>query len=122
MQRMGSKYGQKKIKIVEALSAKIGVSPDLDGRAANSEIIAQLKEKFKAIAHRSEQIQILTVLPNSWSLCKIMQEFGVSNYMARCAKKLVEEKAIFQYPIQNMPGAFLQPPRTLLKLSTIVMT
>ena len=61
-------------------------------RDADSEIIAQLKEQFKAIAHRSEQIQILTVLPKSWSPCKTMQEFGVSNYMARCAKKLVEEK------------------------------
>ena len=119
MQRMGSKYGQKKIKIVEALSAKIGVSPDLDGRAANSEIIAQLKEKFKAIAHRSEQIQILTVLPNSWSLCK---NLGFPTIWPGVLKNLLKKKAIFQYPIQNMPGAFLQPPRTLLKLSTIVMT
>ena len=93
MQRKGSSYGQKKIrKVVEVLSAKIGVSPDLDGRDADSEIIAQLKEQFEAIAPRSEQIQILTVLPKSWSPCKTMQEFGVSNYMARCAKKLVEEK------------------------------
>ncbi|KAL5502812.1 hypothetical protein EMCRGX_G009645 [Ephydatia muelleri] len=53
MQRKGSSYGQKKIrKVVEVLSAKIGVSPDLDGRDADSEIIAQLKEQFKAIAHR----------------------------------------------------------------------
>ena len=88
MQRKGSSHGQKKIrKVVEVLSAKIGVSPDLDGRDADSEIIAQLKEQFKAIAHRSEQIQILTVLPKSWSPCKTMQECGVFNYMARCAKK-----------------------------------
>ena len=93
MQRKGSSYGQKKIrKVVEVLSAKIRISPDLDGRDADSEIIAQLKEQFKAIAHRSEQIQILTVLPKSWSPSKTMQEFGVSNYTARCAKNFVEEK------------------------------
>ncbi|KAL5493367.1 hypothetical protein EMCRGX_G014541 [Ephydatia muelleri] len=95
MQRKGSSYGQKKIrKIVAALSEKLGVS---DGDA-ESEIIVQLKEKFKATTNRSEKIQILTVLPNSWSLFKIMQEFGVSNYMARCAKKLVAEKGILSTP------------------------
>ena len=99
MQRKGSSYGQKNIrKVVVVLSAKIGVSPDLDGRDADSEIIAQLKEQFKAIAHRSEQIQILTVLPKSWSPSKTMQEFGVSNYMARCANKLVEEKGTLSTP------------------------
>ena len=37
MQRKGSSYGQKKIrKVVEVLSAKIGVNPDLDGRDADS--------------------------------------------------------------------------------------
>ena len=95
MQRKGSSYGQKKIrKIVAALSEKLGVSDD----DTESEIIVQLKEKFKATTNRSEKIQILTVLPNSWSLFKIMQEFGVSNYMARCAKKLVAEKGILSTP------------------------
>ena len=99
MQRKGSSYSQKKIrKVVEVLSAKIGVSPDLDGRDADSEIVAQLMEQFKAISHRSEQIQILTVLPKSWSPCKTMQEVGVSNYMARCAKKLAEEKGNLSTP------------------------
>ena len=98
MQRKGSSYGQKKLrKVVEVLSEKLGVSHDPDGDA-DSEIIAQLKEKFKTTTNRSEKIQILTVLPNSWSLCKIMQEFGVSNYMARCAKKLVAEKGILSTP------------------------
>ena len=54
--------------------------------------------KNSVTTYRSEKIQILTVLPNSWSLCKIMQEFGVSNYMARCAKNLVAEKGILSTP------------------------
>ena len=78
-------------KVVEVLSEKLGVSHDPDADA-DSEIIAQLKEKFKATTNRSEKIQILTVLPNSWSLGNMMQEFGVSNYMARCAKKARSRK------------------------------
>ena len=65
---------------------------------ADSEIILQLKEKFKTTTHRREKMQILTVLPKSWLLRKMMQEFGVSNYMARCAKKLVAEKGILSTP------------------------
>ena len=57
-----------------------------------SEIIMQLKEKFQATNQRSEKVQILTVLPRSWSSQKVEQEFGVSNYMARKAKELVKQK------------------------------
>ena len=55
-----------------------------------SEMIQQLKEKFRSTAQRSEQLQILTVLPKSWSLKRIQQEFLVSNYMARKSKDLVK--------------------------------
>ena len=61
------------------------------------EIIEQLKEKF-ANASRSEKIQILTVLPKSWSIRKVQQEFGTSNFMARRAKQLVKEKGILASP------------------------
>ena len=104
-------------KVVVVLSAKIRISPDLDGRDADSEIIAQLKEQFKAIAHRSEQIQILTVLPKGWSPCKTMQEFGVSNYLVRCAKKRVEEKFNLLKPNPKHARCLPAPLRTLLKLS-----
>ena len=49
-----------------------------------SEMIQQLKEKFQSTPQRSEQLQILTVLPKSWSLKKIQQEFGVSTENHRC--------------------------------------
>ena len=45
---------------------------------------------------QSEQLQILTVLPKSWSL-KIQQEFGVTNYMALKSKELVKEKSILSF-------------------------
>jgi hypothetical protein len=47
---------------------------------------------------RSEQVQVLTVLPKSWSIRKIENQFHASNYMARQAKRLVEEKGILSTP------------------------
>ena len=39
-----------------------------------------------------------TVLPKSWSVKKMQQEFGVSEYLARQSKKLVEERGILSLP------------------------
>lgn len=66
-----------------------------------SEIISQLKEKFKLCRDKREQVHILTVLPKSWSIRKIQSEFDTSNYMARKAKKLVEDKGILSMPSQK---------------------
>ena len=65
---------------------------------AECEVIGQLKEKFNSTVKRSEKVRILTILPKSWSVRKIMKEFGASNYMARQAKKLVQEKGILSSP------------------------
>ena len=56
----------------------------------------------------NEQLQILTVLPKSWSVKKIQQEFGVSTYMAQKSKKLVKEKGVLSLPDQK-PGPSLLP-------------
>lgn len=60
---------------------------------AESEIIEQLKDKFK-LAKRNEKLQILTVLPRSWSCSRIEKEFGVTNYFARKAKALQKDKGV----------------------------
>lgn len=62
-----------------------------------SEIISQLKEKF-SIADKSEKVQILTIMPKSWSIRKLQAEFGVTNHMARKAKQLVREKGVMTTP------------------------
>ena len=98
----GKKYSRQKVeKITEAMKRTIisGETTD-DG----SEMIQQLKEKFRSTAQRSEQLQILTVLLKSWSLKKIQQEFGVSNYMARKSKDLVKKKGVL-----SLPGPKLGP-------------
>ena len=63
-----------------------------------SEMLQQLKEKFHSTSQNSEKVQILTVLPKSWSIQKIQTEFGVSNFMARKVKQLVKEKGVLSSP------------------------
>ena len=101
-------YSRQKVrKITEAMQRTV-ISGEIidDGR----EMIQQLKGKFEATTKRSEQLQILTVLPNSWSVKTIQQEFGVSTYMymARKSKELVKEKGVLSLPGPK-PGPSLLP-------------
>ena len=74
-------------------------STDINPKKSDeSEIIMQLKEKFRTTMKRSEQMQILTVLPQSWTRKRIQAEFGVSDYMARRSKQLVRDKGILSSP------------------------
>ena len=105
----GKKYSRQKVeKITEALKRTIISRETIDD---GSEMIQQLKEKFQSTPQRSEELQILTVLPKSWSLKKIQQEFGVSNHMARTSKDLVKEKGVLSLPGPK-PGPSL-PPETV---------
>ena len=90
-----AKYPQHKIAKVTTAMKKFIIS---DEQTDDSEMILQLKEKFQVTSSSSEKIQILTVLPKSWSLSKIQTEFGVSRYMAKKAKDLVQEKGILASP------------------------
>lgn len=104
------RYGQQKSKkIQDVIVKKLKlVSPGYDSKEAHSsemkvnaddsEIITQLKDKFKITKKRSEELQILTVLPKSWSIKRIEQEFHVTNYMARQAKKLVSQEGVLSMP------------------------
>ena len=47
------------------------------------EMIQQLKEKLLSCETTGQKVQVLTVLPKSWSIQKIVEEFGVINYLAR---------------------------------------
>ena len=76
------------------LAAGADTEPGDDG----AEIIQQLKDKFALTKLRSERLSILTVLPKSWSIMKIMEEFGVTRYTGEAAKKRVEDKGIFSSP------------------------
>ena len=53
--------------------------------------INELKEKLNVSNHQ-EKIQILTLMPQSWSIKKTWEEFHVSERMAKAARKLKIEK------------------------------
>ena len=87
-----------KRKIELSLGASISSNEETETQNPEGEIIEQLKEKFKICSKNSEKLQILTILPKSWTWIKIMEEFKVSEYMVRKAKKLVSEKGILTTP------------------------
>ena len=89
-------YSRQKVKkITEALQRTVITGAPVDD---GTEMIQQLKEKFRETKRRSEQVQVLTVLPKSWSVKKVQQEFGVSEYLERQSNKLVEERGILSLP------------------------
>ena len=96
------KYKKSKLHTIVKMMEKAGIDEEPN---ADDEIISQLKEKYST-APRSEQLQILTIVPKSWSLRKIESEFGASNFMARKAKQLVREKGILSTP-NPKPGRSL---------------
>ena len=79
----------------------------------DGEMISQLKEKYLT-ANRSEKVQILTTLPDSWSIKKVECEFGASNFMVRKAKQLVKKG------IMSTPNP--KPGRTLSQRSVDLVT
>ena len=64
-----------------------------------SEIILQLKEKFQTTTKRSEQLQILTILPRSWTRKQIQSEFGVKQ---ENVSSLFEKRVFSLVQIQSL--------------------
>lgn len=62
-------------------------------------LICLIKEKLETTSTRSEKIQLLTLVPTSWSKRKVMEEFKVSEYAIRQARNLVKEKGILTLPL-----------------------
>ena len=103
---------QKVKKITDALQRTVITgAPTDDG----TKMIQQLKEKFWE-TKRSEQLQVLTVLPKSWLVKKVQQEFDVSEYLARQSKKLVEESGILSLPGPSRGPSL--PPETVFIVSS----
>ena len=91
---------KRKLEVItgESLDA---VSEEEHNYSADNEIIDQLKEKFKSCSRSGEKVQVLTVLPKSWSAKRVQSEFQATNYMVRKAKKLVEDRGILSSPNQK---------------------
>jgi len=92
-------YPKEKLRKIKVAASKAMLPPFMSTEIDDdSEIIGQLKEKFHASTDKSQKVQILTILPKSWSIIKVQEEFAASNYMACKAKELVKEQGIFSSP------------------------
>ena len=62
-------------RITEAMKRTLITDPDCQtSLGVDEEIVEQLKKKFELSTSRSEQLQILTIVPCSWTTQKI-QDF-----------------------------------------------
>ena len=80
-----------------------------------TEILNQLKEKFRSTLMRREKIQILTILPQSWIINKIETEFGATKYMVCCAKTLIKQKGILSTPNPQAGHQLIDSTITLIE-------
>lgn len=96
---------EKKVdKICDNVSKKVGLCPKpleeagfntIDSAECFVEVFSKLKAKIHAPGVTyEEQIQILTLAPERWSINTIVDKFGVTLYMAKCARRLAEKHGI----------------------------
>ena len=71
---------------------------ELKEKADNLDRLVDLMKSKMQSCKRKQKIQILTIAPSSWSIEKTKNEFNVSAYMVRQARKLVKEKGILELP------------------------
>ena len=64
---------------------------------------------------KSVKVQILTLLPMSWSIKKIENEFKASNYMVRKAKCLVKSGGILSTPNPSQGHGLCNDTRVLVQ-------
>ena len=79
-------------------SIEVDSEQDMNQKANDLDKLVELmKEKLK-VSNKREKIQILTLIPESWSLRKTAKELKVSKATARKARILREEKGILVVP------------------------
>ena len=66
-----------------------------------------MKEKL-VTASNTEKLQILTLVPDSWSQKYCSEYFGVSEYLIRSARELKQRKGILAQPSQKKGKAMAQ--------------
>ena len=95
-------YPNQKVKeVADTVRSKLNIDEPVSDDSSN--ILKNMKEAF-ANATKCEKYQLLTLLPSTWSLRKIQNEFGVSLRMARTAKKIQADKGPMSAPDQKMPS------------------
>ena len=74
---------KRKLELVRGAALEESEEEQEEEDTAVTEMIAQLKDKFNMSTKKSEKVQVLMVLPKSWSIRKIVDQFQASNYRVR---------------------------------------
>jgi len=85
-------------------------------RAAFDNLMDQLKEKLTSLSDSKSKIQVLTLLPTTWSTNKTSEDFDVSEYLVHTAHTLVKEKGILAIPESKTVSLCLQKPLVQLNV------
>ncbi|XP_074105556.1 uncharacterized protein LOC141531564 [Cotesia typhae] len=93
-------------RVADSLKKALGIPNPVDFQCSNTdaaEIIKKLREKFHDTnTTKSLRIQMLTLMPSSWSIEKIVEVMGTTTYMARLAINLEADKGILSIPEKKM--------------------
>jgi hypothetical protein len=74
---------------------------------ADEEIVQQLKVHFTTTSNKHAKINILSILPQSWSVRKISNEFNTTRHLASLTKTLVREIGILCEPKKRAATTFI---------------
>ena len=122
--RRSKRYRRHKLrKVLDTIESKVSdLDPNIRDAPAGSlsekagyfeEIMEQLKAKFTASDKPSDKIKILTVMPASWSIRKLTEEFGATYHQARCAKAIQTASGCLS-ETNPKPGKVLNPETAAL--------
>ncbi|KAJ8686246.1 hypothetical protein QAD02_022040 [Eretmocerus hayati] len=92
---MGSKLQEMQEAVREKFKSQFHVSPRTETDKIvhdRDEIIQNIKAEVQNSKERSRIIELLSLLPQSWSRKNIVEEFGVSDHCAKKAKSLRENR------------------------------
>ena len=78
------------------------LAPDLHQKANDLDKLMSLIKEKMTVSNREKKVQMLTLIPLSWTYEKIVSFFpNVTKYMVRQSRKLLNEKGILSKPDQR---------------------
>lgn len=105
--KIADSYLNNKItRVTQNLRTALGAENNVNNQFSDADaadIIYKLREKFNDDnTSRSSRLQILTLLPSSWSVNKVVEVMGASVHMVRVAKKLTTDEGILAIPAKKI--------------------
>ena len=90
---------------------------DTKNKAEELDILHTAVREKLGNASNTEKLQILTLVPDSWSQKYCSEYFGVSEYLIRSARELKQRKGILAQPSQKKIKQWLKKQLILFMLS-----